>query len=180
MPGRDRARDRSDVDEVGRSTRLERGQERPQAPDRAEIVRPHELLDLIRLEVEETAAARNAGVVDQQADRRVPFAHRRGDALDFGTVGDVADLLLRAELAGDLGQPLLAAGQQRSCQPRPRERARDRGADPARAAGDDGDLWDYRQTLTLRRACTERPRDCRTTRSLCGPRFAAPVRQFAP
>jgi len=62
--------------------------------------------------------------------------------LDFGTIGDVADLLFRAELAGDLGQPLLAAGQQHELPTAPRERARDRGADPARAAGDDGDLWD--------------------------------------
>ena len=72
----------------------------------------------------------------------MPFAHRCGDALDFGTVGDVADLLLRAELAGDLGQPLLAAGQQHELPTTSRERASDRGADPTRAAGDDGDLWD--------------------------------------
>ena len=63
---RDRPRNRGDVDEVGGSAGFERGHERPQAPDRAEIVDADKLLDLLRLEVEEAAAVTcDAGVVDE-------------------------------------------------------------------------------------------------------------------
>src|SRR5205809_7663380 len=96
MAGRDRTGDRGDVDDVGRSAGLERRQEGPQAPDRAEIVRADELLDRLGLESEEAApAAGNAGVVDEQADCRVPLANGCGDPLDFGAVRDVADLIPR-------------------------------------------------------------------------------------
>ena len=138
MAGRDRTGDRGDVDDVGRSAGLERRQEGPQAPDRAEIVRADELLDLLGLESEEAApAAGNAGVVDEQADCRVPLANGCGDPLDFGAVRDVADLILGSHLARDLAQPLLAPREEHEPPATLRERAGDRGADPARAAGDD-------------------------------------------
>ena len=179
VPGCDRARHRGDVDDICGSAGLERRQERPQAPDRAEVVRPNELFDLLRLEVEEAASTRNARVVDEQADRRMPLAHGRRDPLDFDAVGDVAGLVLGSDLPGDFAQTLLAPREQNQPPAAPGERSRDRGSDPARAAGDDGDLCSYRQTLTLRRACAEPRRETTTTRSLCGPRFAARVRQVA-
>jgi hypothetical protein len=61
------------------------------------------VLDLLGLEVEEAATARNAGVVDEQADRWMPLAHDPGDAFDVGAIGDVADLVFGADLARDLG-----------------------------------------------------------------------------
>jgi hypothetical protein len=70
----------------------------------------------------------------------VPFAHRRGDTFDVGPVGRVARLILSSDFVGDLGQTLRAASKQHKAPTALGKRAGDRGADPARAAGDDRDL----------------------------------------
>ena len=69
---------------------------------------------------------------------RVALEHGRGDAVDVFTARDVADLVLGAELLSELAQPVLAAREQHEAPPVAREPARQRGADPARGAGDDG------------------------------------------
>ena len=92
-----------------RNGRLERGEERPQAPDAAEIVCLGHLLDRLRLRAQEAAPARNAGVVDEQAYLRMALADRRGHLLDSIAVGHVADLPLSAERLGERTQALLAA-----------------------------------------------------------------------
>ena len=135
----DRPRDGGDVHDVRRRPCLERREEGPKAPDRAEIIDADEPFDLLRLGVEKAAATRNARVVDEQSDRRVALANGRGDALDLRAVGDVAELILGSDLAGDLAEPLFVAGEQHQPPTAGRQCARDRGADPARAAGDDRD-----------------------------------------
>ena len=65
---RDRARDRDDVDDVGRRSRLERGQERPQAPDAAEIVRRASPPRSARRRPRGSRARRDARVVDEQVN----------------------------------------------------------------------------------------------------------------
>src|SRR5204862_7057194 len=79
VSGSDRACYGGDVDDVGGSAGFECREERPQAPDRPEVVRADELLDLLRRELEETAATGHAGVVDEQADRWMPLAYGRCD-----------------------------------------------------------------------------------------------------
>ena len=101
------------------------------------------------------------------------------DALDLVSVGHIAELVLGPDFLGDLAQPLFAPRQQHEPPASAGERSCDRGADPARAARDDGEPGRapvyYRQTLTLRRAVAEPRPEARTTRSRCGPRFAAAV-----
>jgi hypothetical protein len=60
------------------------------------------------------------------------------DLVDLRPIGDVADGVLRAELAGERLQPLLAARQQQAPPAARGEAADDRLAEPARRAGDDG------------------------------------------
>ena len=71
---RHRAGHRDDVDHVrppaGGDRRLEAGQERAGAPHAAEVVDAHHELDPLRVEREERAARRDAGVVDEQVDSR--------------------------------------------------------------------------------------------------------------
>ena len=62
-----------------------------------------------------------------------------GDRLDPRPVADVADVMLRPDLVRDPAQPLLVPGEQDQLPALLCERARDRRADPARAAGDDRD-----------------------------------------
>jgi hypothetical protein len=69
----------------------------------------------------------------------VALAHRGGDALDLRAVGNVAELVLGSYLFRDLAEPLFVAGEQHQPPTASRQCARDRGADPARAAGDDCD-----------------------------------------
>ncbi len=139
MSGSDRACYGGDVDDVGGNAGFECREERPQAPDRPEVVRADELLDLLRRELEETAATGHAGVVDEQADRWMPLAYGRCDAVDLSAVGHVAKLVLGSDLVGDFPQPLLAAREQHEPPAAAGERPRDGGPDPARAAGDDAE-----------------------------------------
>ena len=64
--------------------------------------------------------------------------HRRGDAVDVFTARDVADLVLGAQFLRELAEAVFAAREQHEAPPVAREPARERGADPARGAGDDG------------------------------------------
>ena len=100
---------------------LEPGQERAQAPDAAEVVRPHHVLDrgspsrkLVR--------AGNAGVVHEQVNARMALEDARGHALDRLPVGDVAHLVLAADLLGERPQPILASGEQHAVPAAARER----------------------------------------------------------
>jgi hypothetical protein len=139
LPGRDRSGDGGDVHNVGGRSRLECWQECAQAPDRAEIVDADEPFDLHRLGVEKAGATRNPSIVDEQSDYGVALANGRGDALDLRAVGDVAELVLGSDLVRDLAEPLFVAGEQHQPPTAGRECARDGGANPARAAGDDCD-----------------------------------------
>ena len=65
---------------------------------------------------------------------------RCGRPVDVAPVGDVADLVLGAELGGQRLQPLLPAGDQHAAPALPRQLPRGRGADAAGRTGDDGDL----------------------------------------
>ena len=107
---------------------------------------------------------------------RVPLEHGRGDALDCAAVGDVADLVLAAELLGERAQPILAAREQDAVEPASREGTRDRGADPARGAGDDR----YLQSRTVSFALACAPEAAVTTAtSVCFPRWALRACQSA-
>ena len=112
-------------------------QEGAQAPDAAEVVRARHLLDPLRREAQEAAAARDAGVVDEQRDAGVALHDRGGRPLDRLAVADVAELPLGAELLGERPQALFAARDQDAVPAAPAQGSRHRGPDPARAAGDD-------------------------------------------
>ena len=68
----------------------------------------------------------------------MPLGHACGQGVDSGAVADVADLRLRADLLGELAQSLLAARDEHAAPACAGEVARERGSDPARAAGDHG------------------------------------------
>ena len=75
--------------------RAEPGQERPQAPDRAEVVRPISCSISSGERRQELRPPRDPRVVDEQIDPRVPRrAPRRGGLVDHRPVGDVAGLVL--------------------------------------------------------------------------------------
>ena len=131
---------------------------------------------------EEASTPGDAGVVDEQIDPRVARQDRRGRLVDVAPVGDVAHLVLGAELGGQWLQPLLAAGDQHAVPALPRQLPRGRGADPAGCTGDDGHLHAadlstvYLQTRTTRCASALRPFASVTIAlSVCLP-FAAPPR----
>ena len=134
----DGARDRDDVDDVRAG--LQRRFEGTDHPDAAEIVRPQHRLDPLGLEREEGAAARDAGVVDEQVDAGMPLQDRRGGAVDVGAVRDIADLVLAAQLGREPLEPVLPARDEHRPPAAPRQLASRRLADAAGRAGDDGDL----------------------------------------
>ena len=152
------------------------GRKREQAPDRAEVVRPDELLDPLGREVEEVPASRHARVVHEQAHsrdgahaptrpsgrpprgrrRRRPRTPRRSRRRCLQAI--LAPAHEHAAPAS-LGQP---AGEGR--------------ADPGRSAGDDG----YLHTRTMREATTSgRDAESTTARSRCRPCRAVRDRQVA-
>ena len=145
---------------MSRRRRLQRRQERPQAPDRAEVVRPRHLLDPCRIELEEAAAARDARVVDEQLHGEVAAADRLCSPFHRVSVTDVADLPLGAELPGDCSQPRLATRDQHAAPAGLGQLAGDCGSDSARAPGDDR----YRRhTRTGRPPTARAPRRSVTT-----------------
>ena len=133
-PDRDRSRDGDDVHQVRRSRSLERGQERLEAPDRAEVVDPDQLLDSLRRQVEVVAAPGHARVVHEQSDLGMALADGGRHPLDGAAIGNVADLVF----AADFARPSPAVG--------PRAGRRARRANRARPA------------------CSRRLRRCRTRR----------------
>src|SRR5262249_11252605 len=147
------AGDGDDVDDVGRTRGLERGQERAQGPERAEVVRPDDELDPLGIAGQQIGAAGDSGAVDEQLHRRMAFADARRHRVDGLAVGQVAELVLAAELLGQEAQTILSARQQ-NAEPVPGgELARERRADAARCAGQYG----YLHTRTLRLAVAVRP-----------------------
>jgi hypothetical protein len=135
---RECAGNRDDVDDVRGPRGLELREKRPHAPDTPEIDGVDDLLDLFRLELEKAAPAREAGVVDEEPDRRVALRDPRRDLVHLRAVGNVAGLRLRAELCSDLLEPLGPPGKEQAVPSARREGARGRGSDPARSSGDDG------------------------------------------
>ena len=131
-------RHRDDVDDVRRPRGLERGQERARRPDRAQVVDPDGPLDQLGLGAQEGRPAGDARPVDEQADRRMPADDPRGDRVDGLAVGDVAELPLGAQFVGRSAQALLPAREQDASPPARSEQARSRGADAARATGQNG------------------------------------------
>src|SRR4029453_8576245 len=164
---------------------LEARHESPQTPDCAEEVGMEELLQPIRVRLEEPAPpalradppAGEAGVVDEQLDRRVSFRDPRPDLLDRLAVADVADLVLPADLLGHLPEALLVPGDQDAVPALPGQLPRDRGADARVAARDDADRAGYRHTRTTRAASAVRFPALTTARSRLSPGFADRVRQ---
>src|SRR5439155_17579272 len=152
----------------------ERRQKGQQAPDRAEVVDPDQLLDRLGSHVEKVPAPSDSRAVHEQADLRMPFAHRCSHPLDSLSVADVADFVLASDLVCRRLQAILPSPDQDAV-PAPRGKpAGDRGPDPRRAAGDDG----YRHTRTAREARVPPPRAATTTaRSRWRPRRAARARQ---
>lgn len=68
----------------------------------------------------------------------MPLTDPFGRLLDGRAVGDVADLVLGADLGGRLPEPLLTAAEE-DAEPAPfGEAPCQRRADPSRAAGNDG------------------------------------------
>jgi hypothetical protein len=136
-PERNRARHRHHVDDVRAGAQA--GQEGPQAPEAAQIVRLQDLLDSLRLQLEEASPAPDARTVDEHVDPRVPFEHARRRLLDCTPVGHVAELVLAADLQRECAERVLAARQQDARVALLGQASSDRGSDSARAAGDDGD-----------------------------------------
>ena len=102
----------------------------------------------------------------------MPLHDRRCGTLDGGSVGDVADLVLAAELLREGPEPVLPPGEEDAAKAAACKLARDRGADAARRAGDDG----YLQSRTVSRALAVRPvAAVATAKSLC----VAPLAFFA-
>ena len=98
-------------------------------------------------------------------------------ALDGLPVADVADLVLGAELVRHGHQALRAACDEHAVPAAALQPSRQRGADAARAAGDDRD---FQQTRTTRRASDSRPAVSETMAvSWCRPFLAPPTRQVA-
>src|SRR3990172_11185036 len=104
------------------------------APDGAEVVDPHDLLDPLGHELEEACAAGDAGVVHEQVDGRMALGDGGGDALHVGALGDVAGLRLRADLGGEPLEPLPPAGEEDAAPAAPRKPARERGPHPPPAS----------------------------------------------
>ena len=129
----DRASDRDHVDDVRSALGgggAEAGQERAQAPQAAEVVHVHRPLDALRVDVEEAAAGRDAGVVHEQVDRRMTLEDSRGDRVDLLPVGHVADLPFAADLPGERLEQLLPACQEDAVPAAAVERTRGRLSDP--------------------------------------------------
>ena len=78
---------------------------------------------------------------------------RGGNAVDRLPVGDVEELVLAAELLREGPEPVLPPGEEDAAKAAACKLARDRGADAARRAGDDG----YLQSRTVSRALAVRP-----------------------
>ena len=91
----------------------------------------------MRRGAQEAAAAGDARVVDEQADLRVSLPDRGGGSLDRLEIADVAALPLGAQRFGGSAQALLVAADQDTRPAAVGQLPRSRGADPARAAGDD-------------------------------------------
>ena len=140
----DRARDRDDVDDVGGRSRFEAGQERPQAPDAAEVVRPHHVLDPLRVAGEEVVAPREPALFTSRWMRGMTLEDACGTSSTACSIGDVADLELAADLLGERPQSVFAAREQHAVPPSLRERARELCTDAGGGAGDDRDPFRYR------------------------------------
>ena len=129
----DGARDRDDVDDVATARAASRpGQERAQAPDAAEVVRraspPRSASGRASKKL---ARAGDAGVVDEQLrSAGCRSSTRAAVALDRLAVGDVADLVLAAELLRERAQPLLAPREQHAV---PAARGEPRARSPRRS-----------------------------------------------
>jgi hypothetical protein len=80
----------------------------------------------------------------------VPLQHRGRGAFHVFALPDVAELVLDVELSGERAKRILAPRQQNEFPSLPCESARDRLADSARSAGDDGQAV-YRQALSCRK-----------------------------
>ena len=132
-----------------RRRRAEPRLERAQAPDPAEVVHRGHALHELRLDVEEAAARRNAGVVHEQPDRWMPLEHARGDLVHLRPVGDVADLELAADLGRDALELLRSARQQHAVPALSRELACGRLADAGRGPRDHRDALAGHRRATL-------------------------------
>ena len=74
----------------------------------------------------------------------MPPSNGSSGALDAVAVGDVADLVLAAELGRNFTESLLATREEDAAPAAGGERAGERGADPGRSAGDYGDALNVR------------------------------------
>src|SRR5690348_12797767 len=88
---------------------LKAGEQRAEAPDAAEVVR---LQRRHRVAVEEGRARRDAGVVDEDRERRMPVEYPLRRRVDCRAIGDVADLVFAVELLRERAQTVLATREQ--------------------------------------------------------------------
>jgi hypothetical protein len=71
------------------------------------------------------------------------------EALDRGTVADVADLDLTADLAGERAEPILAPGDEHAVPAALRQRSGSGRADPGGRTCDDGNLLHGRKVTQM-------------------------------
>src|SRR2546423_15619007 len=90
------------------------------------------LSELSEIDGREPGPPRNAGVVHEQVNLRMPFDHPRGDRLHVVAAADVAELVLGAQLLRERAQPVLPPRQQDELPAAGSELARDRRAEAAR------------------------------------------------
>ena len=76
---------------------------------------------ILGIAVEEGRSRRDARVVHEQVNARVPLEDAGCDALDGLPIGDVAQLVLAADLLGERPQPVLAACEQHAAPAATRE-----------------------------------------------------------
>ena len=123
-----------------------------------EIAAKHNVIahDRVGVVVEEARARRNAGVVHEQVNARMPVEDACRDRLDRGPVGDVAELVLAVGLGRERAEPVFPPRQEGAMPAVSGERAGKLGSDARRRPRDDRDALLYlRHTLTIRRSETE-------------------------
>ena len=119
------------------------------APDAAQVVHSGDALHELRVDIEEAAARRDAGVVHEETDRGMPLEHPSRDVVDLCAVGHVTDLPLATDLAGDPLELVRSASEEHAVPAAFRERACRCLADPRGGSGDHGDSLPGHRRATL-------------------------------
>ena len=184
QPGRPCARHGAghgdDVHDVRRPRRLERRQEGAQAPDPAEVVDADDVLDPLRLRVEEACAARDARVVHEQADPRMAGDDPRRPSRSTASRSPTSHVSCSAPSSSATRASRSAPrATSTHCQPRAVSSLASAAPMPLEPPVTTATAQ-RQQTRTRRRASASRPAVSETMAvSSCGPFLAPPVRQIA-